>query len=78
MRPQPRSVMPSHMGFVMSKTESRLVRMTAPQSTLSSFLKTVSRVMPALLTGISMGPLQPGFTCDKCDLIRHFRYPIIE
>ena len=57
MRPQPRSVMPSHTGLVMLKTESRSVRMTISQLVLSIFLKVMSRVMPALLTSTSMGPM---------------------
>ncbi|MNT34263.1 hypothetical protein D3C72_1702340 [compost metagenome] len=53
MRPQPRSTMPSHTGLVTLNTESRLVRITASQLTLSIFLKAMSRVMPALFTRMS-------------------------
>jgi hypothetical protein len=53
MRPHPRSTIPSHKGLVMLNIEWRLVRITASQSTLSSFLKTASRVMAALLTRVS-------------------------
>ncbi|CAE6869579.1 hypothetical protein R75461_08495 [Paraburkholderia nemoris] len=56
MRPQPCSTIPSHTCFVMLYTESRLVRITASQFTLSSLLKLASRVMPALLIRMLTGP----------------------
>jgi len=55
-RPQPRSTMASTTGLVMLKTLSRLVFITASQSTLPIFLKVMSRVMPALLMRMSIGP----------------------
>ncbi|MNG24153.1 hypothetical protein D3C84_1088450 [compost metagenome] len=57
IRPQPRSTMPSQTGLVMLKTESRLVLMTASQFGLSIFLNVMSRVMPALFTSTSTGPI---------------------
>ena len=56
MRPQPRSTIPSQTGLVMLKTLSRLVSITASQSTLLIFRKVMSRVMPALLMRMSTGP----------------------
>ncbi|MNC93065.1 hypothetical protein D3C83_96090 [compost metagenome] len=56
MRPQPRSVMPSTTWRVTLNTLFRLVLITAIQSCSVMRLNTASRVMPALLTSMSMGP----------------------
>ena len=56
MRPQPRSTMPSITCLVTLNTLLRLVLITAIQSCSVIFLNTVSRVMPALLTRMSIGP----------------------
>ena len=56
MRPQLRSTMPSMTCFVTLKRLLRLVLMTASQSALLILRNTPSRVMPALLTRISIGP----------------------
>ena len=48
--------MPSITCLVMLKHESRLVRITASQSALVIFLNVMSRVMPALLTRMSIDP----------------------
>src|SRR2546426_3395907 len=58
-RPQPRSTMPSIACLVMLKHESRLVRITSSQAALVIFLNVMSRVMPALLTRMSIGPHSP-------------------
>jgi len=48
--------MPSIACLVMLKHESRLVRITSSQAALVIFLNVMSRVMPALLTRMSIGP----------------------
>ena len=55
-RPKLRARMPSMTSRVMLKTESRLVRITASQFSLVMRCSMASRVMPALLTSMSMGP----------------------
>ena len=56
MRPKLRERMPSMTSRVMLKTESRLVRITASQFSLVMRCSMASRVMPALLTSMSIGP----------------------
>ncbi len=57
MRPQPRSIMPSITCLVTWNSELRLVSMTACQASLLIFWNVPSRVMPALLTRMSIGPI---------------------
>jgi hypothetical protein len=57
MRPQLRSTMPSATCLVMLNTELRLVFITASQLTRSIFRNVMSRVIPALLTRTSTGPI---------------------
>src|SRR5207247_2080657 len=57
MRPQPRSVIPSITCRVTLKTLFRLVLITACQSAGDMRLNTPSRVMAALLTRMSPGPV---------------------
>ena len=63
IRPQPRSTMPSQTCFVMLKHESRFVFITASQLILSIFLNVMSRVIPALLTSTSIGPISADTFC---------------
>ena len=57
MRPQPRSIIPSITCRVTLKTLFKLVSITAYQSAGDMRLNTPSRVMPALLTRMSTGPI---------------------
>jgi hypothetical protein len=65
MRPQPRSTMPSMTCRVTLNTLFRFVLMTAFQSPSVMRLKTESRVMPALLTRMSIGPT------DRAHVVEH-------
>ena len=55
-RPQPRSAISSMNCLVTTKTLVRSVLITSSQASLVSLLNDLSRVMPALLTRMSMVP----------------------
>ena len=57
IRPQPRSIIPSITWRVTLNTEFRLVLITAYQSFGDMRLNTPSRVIPALFTSTSIGPI---------------------
>src|SRR5438046_30597 len=56
MRPKPRVFMPSHTALLTLKQEPRLVSITASHMSRLRRRIVLSRVMPALLTTISIGP----------------------
>ena len=57
IRPQPRSIMPSITWRVTLNTLFRLVLITRTSRSRDMRLNTPSRVMPALFTRISTGPM---------------------